>query len=187
MTTINVGCGSDTWGDVRLDYSRKPKQYYLVGHSSSANIIADARHVPFFDKCFSELRAHHVLEHIKDWKKALQEWCRVAEKVEIRFPTNSNIAVITLKCFFQDVDFRRLNRLLPNNFNSFTRLREQSVEHLWQVEPELVVETLRAQGFTHWNLKKINAPFLQMKLPFFKSDLKTIRLTVPHSWNIEAW
>ena len=100
MTTINVGCGSDSWGDVKLDCARAPKEYYLTNNQSSANIIADARHLPFIDKCFSELRAFHVLEHIKDWEKALKEWCRVANKVKIRVPTNSNSAVICMKNFF---------------------------------------------------------------------------------------
>jgi len=54
-----------------LDYAKKPKEYYLTGESS-ANLIADAQRLPFIDKCFSELRAFHVLEHIRNWKKALE-------------------------------------------------------------------------------------------------------------------
>jgi len=40
--TINIGCGSDTWGNIRVDYTRKPKEYYLTGESS-ANLIAGAQ------------------------------------------------------------------------------------------------------------------------------------------------
>jgi len=187
MTTINIGCGSDTWGDIRLDYTHRPKEYYLANNESSANIIADAQHLPFIDKCFSELRAIYVLEHVKNWKKALKEWCRVAKKVKIRFPTNSNIAVIVLKSFFQNVDLYQINHLLPNNLKSLAKLREQCFEHLWQIEPKKILDYLTSYGFAHSSVKKISIPVFRMKVPFLKLDLRTTKLTLAYSWDIEAW
>jgi len=187
MATINIGCGSDVWGDVRLDYTRRPKEYYLASSQSSANLIADAQHLPFIDKCFSELRAYFVLEHIRDWKQALNEWSRVAKRVKIRFPTNSNIAIIVLKSVFQNVDLSQINHLLLGNLKSLVRLREQCMGHLWQIEPKKVIDDLISHGFYQSSVKKINVPILQMKLPFLKFDLRTTRLTLSHAWDIEAW
>jgi len=71
---LNVGCGADVWGDVRVDTLEG--KWMALG-KSSANLLADARYLPFKDKCFDELRIHEVLEHIPDWKKAFFECCRV--------------------------------------------------------------------------------------------------------------
>jgi hypothetical protein len=187
MTTINIGCGSDTWGDIRVDYTRKPKKYYLQGEESSANLIADAQYLPFINKCFSELKASHVLEHIKDWKKALAEWCRVSNKVSIIFPTNSNSAVITLKCFFQNWDLSRIKHLLPNNLKTLVKLREQCTEHLWQFDVNRITSILLSHGFVHVNVRRIDMPLLQFRLPFSKLWFRTTKLTIPHSWCVEAW
>lgn len=187
MTTINIGCGSNTWGDIRVDYKRKPREYYLLGEESTANLIADAQHLPFMDKCFAELKASHVLEHVENWRKALIEWCRVSNKVNITFPTNSNSAIITLKCFFENWDLSRISNLLPNNVNTLMKLREQITEHLWQLDVNSVASVLLSNGFVHINAKRIDAPFLQVKLPFLKSWFRTEKLTIPHSWRVEAW
>lgn len=183
--TINIGCGSNTWGDVRLDYSKRPKEYYL-NSKPSANLIADAQQLPFVDKCFSELRALHVLEHVRDWKKALKEWCRVSLKVTIRFPTNSNVAVIFIKCLLQDLDLHQVN-LIPHNLKSMLRLKEQSNEHLWQIEPRRIMDEIKFHGFKHCIANKVNVPILQLKVPFLRSSLRTVRFTLPHSWDITAW
>jgi hypothetical protein len=187
MTTINVGCGSDTWGDIRIDYSRKPKEYYLHGAKSSANLIADAQYLPFRNKCFSELKASHVLEHVKNWKKALAEWCRVSNKVNIIFPTNSNSAIITLKCFFENCDLSQVKHLLPNNLKTLLKLREQCSEHLWQFDVKKIIGILLSYGFVHVDVKRIDMPLLQLRIPLFKLWFKTKRLKIPHSWSIEAW
>lgn len=183
--TINIGCGSDTWGDIRLDYAKKPKEYYLTGESS-ANLIADAQHLPFMDKCFSELRAFHVLEHIRNWKKALKEWCRVSVKVRIKVPTNSNSAIIFMKSLLQNIDLYQINRI-PKNFKSMLRLKEQYNEHLWQIEPKGVVSMIKGYGLAHSVVKKINVPILYMKIPVLKLSVKTEKFNVPHSWDITAW
>jgi len=187
MTTINIGCGSDGWGDVKLDYTRAPKEYYLVNNKSSANLLADAQHLPFIDKCFSELRAYHVLEHIRDWEAAIKEWCRIAKRVKIRVPTDSNSAVICLKNFFQNVDLGQVNFLLLNNLKSLMKLREQAIEHLWQIDPRKVVDNLISRGFEYYTVRKINMPVFQLKLPFLNIDISSMKLMISHSWDIEAW
>ena len=83
MVTLNVGCGSTDWGDVRLDASR-----VYHGRKTMANIIADASCLPFKDNVFEEVRAHHILEHLKNWQQAIEEWCRVSKKVDIIIPVD---------------------------------------------------------------------------------------------------
>lgn len=78
LRTLNVGCGSDTWGDIRLDVERSPPDYFLYYKKSTANIIADTQNLPFRDEVFTELRANQVLEHLPNPIKALKEWRRVA-------------------------------------------------------------------------------------------------------------
>jgi len=185
MMTINIGCGSDTWGNIRLDYAKKPKEYYLTGESS-VNLIADAQHLPFMNKCFSELRASHVLEHIRNWKKALKEWCRVSVKVRIKVPTNSNSAIIFVKSLLQNINLYQIS-LIPKNFKSMLRLKEQCNEHLWQIEPKGVVKMIKVYGLAHSIVKKINVPILYMKIPILKFGVKTEKFKISHSWNITAW
>lgn len=185
MLTINIGCGSNPWGDIRVDRTRNPKEYYLDG-KPSANFIADAEHLPFVDKCFSELRAFHVLEHVRDWKTALKEWCRVSGKITIRFPTNSNGGVIFIKSFLQNLDLHKI-RLISKNLKSMTRLKEQCNEHLWQIEPRKIMDEIRFYGFAHFIVKKLCLPIVSIKMPFFRSSLRTTKFSVSNSWEIIAW
>jgi len=86
---VNVGCGHDPWGNVRLDISKTVPRW--LGKKATANLIADARFLPFRNKCFEELRSYHVLEHIEDWEKALSECRRVSSKLNVRVPVVSNM------------------------------------------------------------------------------------------------
>jgi hypothetical protein len=82
--TLNVGCGPDFWGDVRLDVDF----YTQTGVKSKLNIRADAHYLPFVDKAFSHVRCWHVLEHIAFPALAVSEIRRVGESGNIRFPVD---------------------------------------------------------------------------------------------------
>ncbi len=73
---LNVGCGGDPFGDVRVDMSRR----------GTANVIASAEYLPFANKSFLLVRCWHVLEHCKRPQRALDEAMRVALEVNARFP-----------------------------------------------------------------------------------------------------
>jgi len=62
---LNVGCGIDEWGDVRLDVAKE-----FLGLQTCANIIGDAQNLPFQDSIFSEVRSSHVIEHLPLWQQA---------------------------------------------------------------------------------------------------------------------
>ena len=134
MKRLNVGCGTDSWGDVRLDVA---KQYF--GRRSTFNILADAHHLPFRDKIFSEARMNDVLEHLPSWKCALEEVCRVTEnRIGLRFPVNSNRA-------HPNPDmFNSLFILSPYYVATLPKRRRG---HLWQFAPDIVAKEAKKNGF----------------------------------------
>ncbi len=78
---LNIGCGKDPWGDVRLDVSK----HYRV-RSNLPTIIADAQNLPF-KEVFNEVHSFHVLEELPDCVKGLKEAVRVCKKtLVLRFP-----------------------------------------------------------------------------------------------------
>lgn len=83
-STLNAGCGAETWGDVRVDIERNVST--LFQGQSSVNVIADVQFLPFRNQSFSETKCFHVLEHVDNPKLALSELRRVSEKVVIRVP-----------------------------------------------------------------------------------------------------
>lgn len=81
---LNVGCGTDPYGDVRIDIAIK-RQY--CEEKNTLNLFADAHKLPLRRKVFSESRCFHVLEHLKDPNKAVNEINRVTNGiVTLRFP-----------------------------------------------------------------------------------------------------
>ena len=74
---LNIGCGNDKEGDVRLDIKPTP----------TANIIADAHHLPLRN-LFKRIKCYHVLEHLYSPIRALREMRRVCNNgfIHIRVP-----------------------------------------------------------------------------------------------------
>src|SRR5205807_9461009 len=60
-------------------------------------IMADAHFLPFIDKAFSHVRCWHVLEHISNPAKAIEEIHRVGETGNIRFPLDDGYKRETLR------------------------------------------------------------------------------------------
>ena len=75
---LNVGCANNNLGDVRLDIER----------TEAANIIADARYLPFRDKCFDLVLLLSVLHHIKDYNKVISETKRVCKRFFVGYEPN---------------------------------------------------------------------------------------------------
>ena len=66
---LNIGCGNDREGDVRLDIEPSP----------TTNIIADAHNLPV-RALFTKIKCYNVLEHLNSPVTALKEMRRVCEK-----------------------------------------------------------------------------------------------------------
>ena len=69
ILTLNVGCADNFWGAIRLDIEKTP----------AANILADARYLPFRASVFNIVGALSVLHHIEEYEKALSEIIRVTK------------------------------------------------------------------------------------------------------------
>lgn len=71
MTTLNLGCGAQTYGDVRVDMYRSP----------STTLLAHVDHrLPFKDDSFDEVYSRCVFEHLRNPFAALAEMKRVCKK-----------------------------------------------------------------------------------------------------------
>jgi len=67
---LNLGCGVDQWGDLRID---------LVP-TSSTNLVADAQRLPLRDATVSEVRETNLFEHLPNPAQHLLEVKRVLRK-----------------------------------------------------------------------------------------------------------
>jgi len=165
-TTCNIGCGSDTWGDIRVDFTRKPKDFYLLnGKTSSANLIATVTYLPFVNKCFEEVRCYQVLEHVQNWRQGLREVCRVSKKVDITVPCVSHIArnepMFIIKGALDYVSEAKNSNVSQidhcslglKNLDYFRRLPERCREHLWQFNLKTLEKELYNMNFTHVNFE----------------------------------
>jgi len=128
-----VGCGTDSWGDVRLDNSR-----VYHGKQVKLTILADAQNLPFKDKCFDKTKAYHILEHLPAWKRALKEWCRVTDG-QIRIVVPVDAGYVNKQIYMEILSFL---------FDHLVRLPARRREHLWKFNPKVIIEELRKHGFS---------------------------------------
>lgn len=71
MTTLNLGCGNDLTGDVRVDFSKE---------SRGANKILNLElPLPFEDNSFSKVIAKGIIEHLPNPVQFISEIYRVME------------------------------------------------------------------------------------------------------------
>jgi len=152
---LNVGCGADTWGDVRLDLS---KNSWMARGKSSLNMIADACYLPFKDKCFDELRIHEVLEHIRDWKKALLECCRVSKRISVSVPVDSYMPKQYIRWLLPTLTHPKvlLNLTKSVYLKYVLGLRLRTRDHLWQFNVNTLIRTMRETGVDYLGLVKVS-------------------------------
>ena len=80
---LNLGCGPDTRGEVRID-----KNHERAG----ANLIADAHFIPLRDKIVKIVYASSVIEHLESAFRGLLEMVRVArERIIVIIPNVHNL------------------------------------------------------------------------------------------------
>jgi len=144
---LNVGCGRDKWGDVRVDIGFEYRNGKI-----SPNFIADAQYLPFQENAFSEVKASHIIEELPSWRKALHEWMRVCNnKIIITFPVADG--------------FKR--PLILGFLNLSLRAIEDAIKcrklrcHYWIIDPKIVSDILKQNGFEVVTLTK-EYPILQV-------------------------
>lgn len=115
VQTLNLGCGPDNWGDVRVDIG----YYTQTGVRTRLNVRADAHHLPFRDGVFDFGRCWHMLEHVKNPHAVVREIRRVCRKAELRFPRD---------------DKREFLNYWP--FPNYYATRTYNLHaHLWKIHP----------------------------------------------------
>lgn len=127
------GCGADEWGDVRLDISRE-----YLGVKFRPTIIADAQNLPFKNGSFKITKASHVIEHLENPAKALEEWVRVTrEKLIIKFPTEKDIQPYIISSF---VSFN-----LPRLLHEYRMIKRRL--HKWIISLNAITKFLEMHGW----------------------------------------
>lgn len=127
---LNAGCGNNEWGNIRIDIDPKAK-----GKTHLMNICK----IQFPDKSFTVTKCDSVLEHIQDWRQAINELCRVTNKLLIiTVPVNSDL---------RKTDVIRL--LFPSleNIKLFLNLKKRAKETLWQFKPDIVKREIEKHSF----------------------------------------
>lgn len=128
-----MGCGSDPWGDVRVDVAFS----FITAHFKPT-VLADAHYLPFKDGSFEVVKASHLLEHLINPLRALDETLRVAKKkIFLKFPTELDV----LPWF--------VSNIFPPSFSTL-RLACQTRKnrlHLWVIKPEAIIRYLKNKGW----------------------------------------
>ena len=70
MVLLNLGCGSDMRGEIRIDKNPDRK---------GVNLIADAHYLPIRDRVINHVFCKSVLEHLKNCFKGLSEMKRISK------------------------------------------------------------------------------------------------------------
>ncbi|MGA2461114.1 MAG: methyltransferase domain-containing protein [Candidatus Bathyarchaeia archaeon] len=75
---LNLGCGNDTYGDIRLD----------LFPTKGANVVGDSQRLPFKDSMFTEVYERNLFEHLPNPAQHLHEIRRVMK-------INGTLTIIT--------------------------------------------------------------------------------------------
>jgi ubiquinone/menaquinone biosynthesis C-methylase UbiE len=122
-------------------------------------VLADAHYLPFKDGSFKAVKASHVLEHLRNPSKALDEILRVATKdVILSFPTEWDVLPFFVSQIFPIPHFLSLKWVYQ------TRKKRL---HLWVIKPEVIMSYLRNKGWECTCEKNTLSVF-----PFFEGGRK---------------
>jgi ubiquinone/menaquinone biosynthesis C-methylase UbiE len=134
LQSLNVGCGSDLWGDVRVDVA-----FNFLSIDCKPTVLADAQHLPFKDRSFETVKANHVLEHLEKPFKAVNELIRVAtKKVILTFPTELDVLGWIVPYVLPFPRFSILKMACQTRKNNL---------HLWIVNPTIIEQYLTGKGW----------------------------------------
>jgi len=129
LRTLNVGCGPDDWGDVRVDVDFKTQ----TGATSKLNVRADAHYLPFRDSVFSFGRCWHVLEHVENPAQALLELRRTCESFDVRFPVDEG--------YYKQMIIGALSLDVGMFLGAYRTMKGRF--HRWRISPSFVRRSLR--------------------------------------------
>ena len=105
---LNIGCGT-------LNRSKK-EIGYDIDLGCKPDVCGDIENLPFKDESFSEIRAIHVFEHVKEIVASFNECYRIMEvggRLHIRVPLFPNVGSIA--------DPTHVRYFVPETFGYFVR------------------------------------------------------------------
>lgn len=131
MSTLNVGCGFDSWGDVRLEVERYSWRYK---RKTTANVIGDAHHLPFRSDVFTKVRCYHVLEHLDNPFQAYKELKRVTKgEIIVRVPVwHLYSYLIETLGLFQWIALFKVSHAIYQ-LKQIKRWKERYSDHMWYI------------------------------------------------------
>lgn len=132
---LNIGCGADKFGDIRIDIIQRHRQELTYKSKTMVNVIADAHFLPLRDKMCTETRCWHVLEHLLDPKLALLEMRRVTNgfiniKVPIWHLYSYIIETIALLVYFLLGRYKAINYQLKQ----ILHWKKRYSKHKWYIK-----------------------------------------------------
>lgn len=134
MLSLNVGCGLDSWGDVRVDVA-----FVFVTWHLRPTVLAHACYLPFRDGSFEMVKSSHMLEHLENPVAALDEIIRVSsKKIFLRFPTQYDVLPWLVSSILPIPNFSTLRLACIT--------RKKSL-HKWIINPRIIVEHLRRNSW----------------------------------------
>ncbi|TMI06380.1 class I SAM-dependent methyltransferase [Candidatus Bathyarchaeota archaeon] len=151
MRTLNVGCGQDDWGEVRVDVDYETQTHV----ESKLNVREDAHHLPFRDSAFSFGRCWHVLEHLDNPKEALLELRRTCERFDVRFPVDEG--------YYMQMIIGFLNLDLQTFLGAYRTLRGRF--HLWRISPSFIERSLIGQTKYSFSAATVSDRFIGYPSP----------------------
>ena len=147
---LNLGCGNDFRGDIRID---------LKPNKAAVNLVADAHYLPLREKTIRSTLCKSVLEHVESPYKVM---------IEIKRITRGNIIIITPNIY-------NLIRILRNLFQPMRNVSPKTL-HLQGWDIQLMkhlgnLTGLNVESFT-WFAKDPRKLSLIFK-PLFSTHLVT--------------
>jgi len=131
---LNVGCGTDSYGDVRIDIAIQRKYFET---KNKLNLIADAHNLPLRKKVFSESRCFHVLEHLKNPNKAINEINMVTNGiVTLRFPVWHGYSFLIEALFLIRVLFYGSLKTKKRVIKKILCWKKRYSEHIYYLRPK---------------------------------------------------
>jgi len=134
--TLNAGCGSNDWGNIRIDIQQFSDVFYRC--KTTANVLASVEYLPFKNNIFITTKCYHTLEHIGNPRLAIRELKRVTNnKVIIRVPIwhvySLMIEAITLFKSFFLIPIIGINYFMDSLYK-VRRWRKRYREHKWYIK-----------------------------------------------------
>ena len=133
--SLNLGCGDDLWGDVRVDC-----RHDFMNVHNKPTVLADAHYLPFKDGSFENAQAIHLLEHLPNPLRALNEMSRVTtHELLLKFPTEHDIIPALILNSFPIPIIKNLRTIYGIKRNG---------DHLWVIQPKVIMNLLGHKGWS---------------------------------------